>query len=87
MEVSFIGGGNHQPVASHWQTLSHNVVSNTPRHKRPFYQYRYTSDQIIKYSKPGARFPTSYIMVFFMFNYLWWEVIVCFVDIGGIVAR
>jgi hypothetical protein len=20
---------NHQPVASHWQTLSHNVVSNT----------------------------------------------------------
>jgi hypothetical protein len=22
---------NHQPVASHWQTLSHNVVSSTPR--------------------------------------------------------
>ena len=22
---------NHQPVASHWQTLSHNVVSTTPR--------------------------------------------------------
>jgi len=21
----------HQPVASHWQTLSHNVVSSTPR--------------------------------------------------------
>jgi hypothetical protein len=21
----------HRPVASHWQTLSHNVVSNTPR--------------------------------------------------------
>jgi hypothetical protein len=26
MTVSFIGGGNHRPVASHWQTLSHNVV-------------------------------------------------------------
>jgi hypothetical protein len=26
--VSFIGGGNHRPVASHWQTLSHNVVSS-----------------------------------------------------------
>ena len=31
--VSFIGGGkqsageNHRPAASHWQTLSHNVVS------------------------------------------------------------
>jgi hypothetical protein len=30
--VSFTGGENHRPVASHWQTLSHNVVSNTPRH-------------------------------------------------------
>jgi hypothetical protein len=23
-------GENHQPAASHWQTLSHNVVSSTP---------------------------------------------------------
>ena len=27
-------GKNHWPVASHWQTLSHNVVSSTPRHER-----------------------------------------------------
>ena len=27
-------GGYHRPVASHWQALSHNVVSNTPRHER-----------------------------------------------------
>ena len=27
-------GENHQLVATHWQTLSHNVVSNTPRHER-----------------------------------------------------
>jgi len=25
---------NHRPAASHWQTLSHNVVSSTPRHER-----------------------------------------------------
>jgi len=25
-----VPGENHQPVASHWQTLSHNVVSSTP---------------------------------------------------------
>ena len=47
MVVSFIGGEtlfsvllveetkvpreNHRPVASHWQTSSHNVVSSTPR--------------------------------------------------------
>jgi hypothetical protein len=29
-----IPGENHRPVASHWQTLSHNVVSSTPRHER-----------------------------------------------------
>ena len=38
--VSFIGGGNqstrrnHRPVGSHWQTLSYNIVSSTPRHER-----------------------------------------------------
>jgi hypothetical protein len=40
--VSFIGGRNwstprkpfHRPVACHRQTLSHNVVSSTPRHER-----------------------------------------------------
>ena len=26
-----VSGENHQPIASHWQTLSHNVVSSTPR--------------------------------------------------------
>ena len=25
---------NHQPAASHWQTLSHNVASSTPRYER-----------------------------------------------------
>jgi hypothetical protein len=24
-------GENHQPATSHWQTLSHNVVSSTPK--------------------------------------------------------
>jgi len=40
MAVSFIGGENqstrenHRPVANLWQTLSHNVVSITPRNER-----------------------------------------------------
>ena len=40
MAVSFIGGGNlstlinHWPAASHWQTLSHNVISSTPLHEQ-----------------------------------------------------
>jgi hypothetical protein len=29
-----VPGENHWPVASHWQSLSHNVVSSTPRYER-----------------------------------------------------
>jgi len=29
-----VHGENHWPVASQWQTVSHNVVSSTPRHER-----------------------------------------------------
>ena len=32
VEENRVPGENHRPVASHCQTLSHNVVSNTPRH-------------------------------------------------------
>ena len=31
VEESGVPGENHWPVASNWQTLSHNVVSSTPR--------------------------------------------------------
>jgi hypothetical protein len=27
-------GDNHRPAASHWQTLSHNIVSNATRRER-----------------------------------------------------
>ena len=30
VEETRVLGENHRPVASHWQTLSHNVVSTTP---------------------------------------------------------
>ena len=35
--------------------------------------------------EPALGFPMSYVMVFFMFNELRWDMIVHFVDIGGIV--
>ena len=31
VEETGIPAENHRPAASHWQTLSHNVVSSTPR--------------------------------------------------------
>jgi len=34
MEETRVPGENHRPVVSHWQTLSDNIVSSTPRHER-----------------------------------------------------
>jgi len=34
VEESGVFGENHRPGASHWQTLSHYVVSSTTRHER-----------------------------------------------------
>jgi hypothetical protein len=36
VEETGVPGENHRPVASHWQTLSHNVVSSTLRHDTGF---------------------------------------------------
>jgi len=33
VEETEVPGENQWPVASHWQTLSHNVVSSSPRHE------------------------------------------------------
>jgi len=34
VEETRVPRDNHWPAASHWQTLSHNVVSGTPHHER-----------------------------------------------------
>ena len=34
MEETGVPRENHRSGASHWQTLSHTVVSNTPRYER-----------------------------------------------------
>ena len=33
VEETGVPGENHWSVASHWQSLSHNVLSSTPRHE------------------------------------------------------
>ena len=33
MEETGVTGENHRPVASHWQTFSHNVLLSTPPHE------------------------------------------------------
>jgi len=34
VEKTGVPGEDHRPATSHWQTLSHNVVSSTPRNER-----------------------------------------------------
>jgi hypothetical protein len=34
VEETRVPGENHQPAASHCQTLSHKVISSTPSHDR-----------------------------------------------------
>jgi len=34
LEETVVPEENHQPVSSHWQTWSDNVVSSTPRYER-----------------------------------------------------
>jgi len=34
VEETGVPGENHRPIASHWETLSHNVASGTPHHER-----------------------------------------------------
>jgi hypothetical protein len=34
VEETGVHGENHQPAVSHWQTLSHDVVSSTPHQKK-----------------------------------------------------
>jgi hypothetical protein len=40
VEETGVPGENHQPDASHCQTLSHNVVSSTSRHERDYNSHR-----------------------------------------------
>jgi len=44
LEATGVTVENHRPVACHWQTLSHNVVSSTPRHKWDSNSQRYSGD-------------------------------------------
>jgi len=39
VEETGVPGENHQPALNHWQTLSHNVVSSTPRRRKMSHLY------------------------------------------------
>ena len=52
MEETKVPGENHRPVACHWQTLSHNVVSSTPclsgNQTRTVYKYKEPNKSLIR---------------------------------------
>ena len=75
--VSFIVGGKKRrtrrkspPVASHWQTLSHNVVSSTLRHE--FYHWMLCSVTLVTLN--------IFVLNFNMFLFCWCNVcILCMI--------
>jgi hypothetical protein len=68
----------NQPVASHWQTLSHNVVSSTPHHERDsnsslglfvfIFPYQWT--MLVKYPLKYASKIVLYMLSIHIFKYL-----------------
>ena len=44
VEETGIPGENHRPVASHLQTLSHNVVSSTSCHEQDLNSQHFSGD-------------------------------------------
>ena len=54
MEETGVPGENHRPVANNWQTLSHNVVSSTPR-QRDKELYPWSYKQIVDHNVNGSK--------------------------------
>ena len=75
VEETGVSRENHRPAYGHWQTLSHNVVSRTPRHERDLRidiaslvkqllnLYIQNICSIIKVVNM-ARFPTNFHLIF-----------------------
>ena len=78
VEETGVPGKNPQPVASHWQTLSHNVVSSTPHHERDsnsslglfvfIFPYQWT--MLVKYPLKYASKIVLYMLSIHIFKYL-----------------
>ena len=49
---------NHRPAASHSQTLSHNVASSTPRHKRDSNIQLYLLEELIYICDSNSNYHT-----------------------------
>jgi hypothetical protein len=52
VEETGVPGENHRHVASHWQNISHNVVSSKPRHQRDLNSQIYFSHLSLGWRKP-----------------------------------
>ena len=63
VKVTRVPGENHWPATSCWQTLSHNIVSSTPHHKRNSnFQHSWRQVSIAQVVSCTSNFHTNMIM-------------------------
>jgi len=70
VEQTGVTGENHWPGACHWQTLSHNVLSHTPRHENTI-----SSKNKKKYSYNTCEISEMYIC--YIIHMYYWNYTFC----------
>ena len=71
VEETRVPGENQRPAASHWQTLSHTVVSDTPRHAQALVSFKKYMPPPLPYFKVNiCPVPLPHLALIF-FAYLW----------------
>ena len=69
-----VPGENHRPATSHWQTLSHHVVSNTPRLSHRYLRTGYPFGTPLCTPRP---FMVTFVCLSHIFTYLSSHVYIC----------
>jgi hypothetical protein len=71
VEETRVPGENQRPAASHWQTLSHTVVSDTPRHAQALVSFKKYMPPPLPYFKVNiCPVPLPHLALIFFAN-LW----------------
>jgi hypothetical protein len=96
VEETRVSGENHRPVASHWETLSHNVASNTPRHERGsnsqlYWWYELIAQIVVNPLTIRSRWPPLFFLLCIIENFkcmnIWMRLLYKLILDKGLIAE